>query len=52
MNRSDRKIDSVRLEAKGEAGARCNQNKYNPILPTPKWEVGKSHPSKDSGMHV
>ena len=52
MNRSDRKIDSVGLEAKGEAGARGNQNKYNPILPTPTWEAGKSRTSKDSGMHV
>lgn len=47
MNRSDRKIDSVGLEAKGEAGVRRNQNKYNPVLPTPKREEGKSHPSKD-----
>lgn len=52
MNRSDRKIDSVGLEAKGEAGARGNQNKYSPILPTPTWEAGKSRTSKDSGMHV
>ena len=40
------------LEARGEAGVRCNQSKYEPILPTPKCEAFLSQFSKDSGMHV